>query len=164
MIRNVLRVLDKVLTFFEEWTLFLTVLVALLTLFVSVVTRYTITYTMTWPEELVREVIVYTTFIGCAAAVKKRALIRVDALPNLLPKIKKWLDLIAHSVLMVFAGFITWYGVKLVQLQMMTKQTTIILKIPQTYLYSIIVLMGVLMILRLIHVMYEDLTGTTVSD
>lgn len=163
MFRKALYHLDRVLTFFEDWTLFLTVLVALVTLFVSVVTRYTITYTLTWPEELVREVIVYTTFIGCASAVKKRSLIRIDALPNVLPWLKKPLDLLAHFSLLVFAMFVTYYGYKLVQLQRMTKQTTIILGIPQVVLYSILPLMGILMVLRLVHVLTEDITGKAIE-
>ncbi len=159
MFRKALYYLDRVLTFFEDWTLFLTVMVALLALFVSVVTRYTITYTLTWPEELVREVIMYTTFIGSSAAVKNRALIRIDALPNLVPWIRKPLDFLNHAAVLVFAVFMTYYGWKLVKLQYVTHQTTIILKIPQYLLYCMLPLMGILMILRLIHVVTEDITG-----
>lgn len=164
MFRRFFYYVDLVLTFFEEWTLFLLVMAALLTLFVSVVTRYTMTYTLTWPEELVREVIVYTTFVGCAAAVKGRSLIRIDAVPNLFPWLKKPLDYLNHAAVFAFAVFVTYYGWKLVKLQYMTKQTTVILKIPQVVLYSIIPLMGVLMIFRSIQVLTEDITGKPLHD
>jgi C4-dicarboxylate transporter DctQ subunit len=36
-----------------------------------VVLRYGFNYTLAWSEELVREVIIYTTFIGCSAAIKE---------------------------------------------------------------------------------------------
>ena len=72
--------MDKVLTFFEEWTLFITVMVALLALFANVVLRYGFNYSLAWSEELVREVIIYTTLIGCSAAVKKRSMIKIDAI------------------------------------------------------------------------------------
>lgn len=163
MFRRVLYYLDKVLTFFEDWTLFITVLAALVTLFVSVFTRYMLTYTMTWPEELVREVIIYTTFVGCATAVKNRALIRIDALPNLLPWLKKPLDFLSHASVLVFSVFVTYFGWKLVQLQLVTKQTTVILKIPQYLLFSILPLMGILMICRLVHVITEDITGKPIQ-
>ena len=163
MFRRALYYMDRVLSFFEEWTLFLTVMVALVTLFVSVVTRYTITYTMTWPEELVREVIMYTTFIGSATAVKNRALIRIDAVPNVLPWLRKPLDFLNHAVVLVFAVFMTYYGWKLVKLQYVTKQTTIILKIPQHILYLMLPLMGILMLCRLVQVVYEDITGRPVA-
>jgi TRAP-type C4-dicarboxylate transport system permease small subunit len=159
LFRKALDFADQVLTFFEEWSLFLAVLVALLGLFVSVVTRYTITYTLTWPEELVREVILYTTFVGSAAAVRSRALIRIDALPNVFPRLKKPLDFVNHTAVLVFALFVTYFGWKLLKLQYVTKQTTIILKIPQVVLYSILPLMGVLMLLRLTQVIIDDVKG-----
>ncbi len=104
MFDRTLRYLDKALTFFEEWSLFLTVIVALATLFVSVLTRYLMTYTMTWPEELVREVIMYTTFVGCATAVKNRSLIRIDAVPNLFPWLKRPLDFVNHAAVRGLRG------------------------------------------------------------
>ena len=80
MLKKILGICDKVLTFVEEWTLFVTVIVALLALFVNVVLRYGFNYSLAWSEELVRHVIVFTTFIGCSAAVKNRSTIKIDAL------------------------------------------------------------------------------------
>lgn len=163
MFRKFLYYLDKCLTFFEEWTLFITVVVSLLTLFVSVITRYAMTYTMTWPEELVREVIIYSTFIGLVVAVKNRGTIRADALSNLWPKLAKPLNHLCTLAQFVFAGYITYYGIKLVKLQAMTNQYTITLKIPQVFLYSFLPLMGILMICRLIQVFTEDVTGKPIN-
>ena len=61
MFGRFLDFLDKILTFFEEWTLFISVLVALVALFFNVVLRYGFNYSLAWSEELVRHVIVYTT-------------------------------------------------------------------------------------------------------
>ncbi|MBI5442682.1 MAG: TRAP transporter small permease [Deltaproteobacteria bacterium] len=161
--RKAFYYLDKVLSFFEEWTLFLMVFAALVGLFITVVTRYTITYTMTWPEEFVRQVIMYTTFIGCSVAIRNRAMIRIDAIPNLIKSLAKPLDFVNHVAVLVFAGFATYYGIKLVQLQMMTGQVTTVMKIPQRYLYCVLPLMGILMVLRQLQVLYEDLTGKPIS-
>ena len=65
MFRKILNFLDKILSFFEDWTLFISVFVALLALFINVVLRYGFNYSLAWSEELVREVIIFTTFIGC---------------------------------------------------------------------------------------------------
>ena len=86
MFGKILDFLDKILTFFEEWTLFVSVMVALVALFFHVVLRYGFNYSLAWPDELVREVIIYTTFIGCSAAVKNRSMIKIDASVQLLPK------------------------------------------------------------------------------
>ena len=58
MFGKILNVIDKILTFFEDWTLFLSVMARLLALFVNVILRYGFNYTLAWSEELVREVII----------------------------------------------------------------------------------------------------------
>ena len=85
---KLIAVVDKVLTAFEEWTLFITVLVAMVSLFFNVILRYVFSYSLAWSEELVREVILYTTFIGCSVAIKNRSTIRIDALVQLVPVLK----------------------------------------------------------------------------
>ena len=168
MMRKSLRRLDKVLSAFEDWTLFAAVTSALVMLFVSVLSRFGsrwgFTSALTWPEELVREVIIYTTFIGCAAGVKNRALIRVDALPNIFKGLKKPLDYFSYATLAVFAVFVAWYGTKMAMMQYKFELKTVILQIPWVVLYSILPLMGVLMLCRLAHVLYEDITGLSVTQ
>jgi TRAP-type C4-dicarboxylate transport system permease small subunit len=50
-----------------------------------------------------------------------------------------------------------------VGLQVMTGQVTTVMKIPQRYLYCVLPLMGILMILRQIQVLYEDITGKPIA-
>ncbi len=156
MFRKTLNFLDKILTFFEDWTLFITVMIALVALFVNVVMRYGFNYTLAWSEELVREVIIYTTFIGCCSAVKKRSMIKIDASVQLLPKLKTALTFFSNSVTLIFASMMIIYGWKMAMLQVKTFQKTIILRIPLVYLYAILPLTGVLMLIRTIQVIYED--------
>jgi TRAP-type C4-dicarboxylate transport system permease small subunit len=163
MFLKYLSIQDKALSFFEEWTLFLTVFAALMGLFITIVTRYTITYTMTWPEEFVRQVIMYATFIGCATAIKKRLLIRIDALPNLVRSWTKPLEFVNHFGVFCFSVFAIYFGIKMVKHQAMMDQVTTVMKIPQKYLYCVLPLMGILMLLRLMQVVYEDITGNPVN-
>ena len=127
MVGKILSALDKVLTFFEEWTLFITVLVALVALFFNVVLRYGFNYSLAWSEELVREVIIYTTLI------------------------------------LIFALTMIYYGWLLAALQVQTNQKTIILQIPLVFIFSFLPLMGVLMLIRVIHVIYQDIQELKVS-
>jgi C4-dicarboxylate transporter, DctQ subunit len=156
MFGKILNGIDKVLTFFEEWTLFLTVMAALLALFVNVVLRYGFNYTVGWSEELVREVIVYTTFIGCGAAVKNRSMIKIDALTQLIPKLKLPLTYFSNAVTLVFGLMMLYFGWQMAAMQAATNQKTIILQIPLVYLFALLPLMGATMILRTIQVMYQD--------
>ena len=158
MFGKMLDILDKILTFFEEWTLFITVIVALVALFVNVVLRYGFNYSLAWSEELVREVIIYTTFIGCSAAVKNRSMIKIDASVQLLPRLKMPLTYFSNFVTMIFAGLMIYYGWLMMILQYSTQQKTIIMEIPLVILYAILPLMGVMMLIRSIQVIYQDVT------
>ena len=156
MFGKILDFLDKILTFFEEWTLFVTVMVALVALFVNVVLRYGFNYSLAWSEELVREVIIYTTFIGCSAAVKNRSMIKIDASVQLLPKLKMPLTYFSNFVTMIFAVMMIYYGWMMVVLQYQTQQKTVIMEIPYVILYAILPLMGIMMLIRSIQVVYQD--------
>jgi C4-dicarboxylate transporter, DctQ subunit len=158
MLGKMLNFLDRILTFFEEWTLFVSVMVALVALFVNVVLRYGFNYSLAWSEELVREVIIYTTFIGCSAAVKNRSMIKIDASVQLLPKLKMPLTYFSNFVTIIFAGLMIYYGWLMMVLQYRTHQKTIIMEIPLVILYAILPLMGVMMLIRSIQVIYQDVT------
>jgi C4-dicarboxylate transporter DctQ subunit len=157
MLGKMLDFLDKILTFFEEWTLFISVMVALVALFVNVVLRYGFNYSLAWSEELVREVIIYTTFIGCSVAVKNRSMIKIDASVQLLPKLKMPLTYFSNFATMIFAGMMIYYGWLMMLLQYRTQQKTIIMEIPLVILYAILPLMGVMMLIRSIQVVYQDI-------
>ncbi len=158
MFGKTLAVVDKILTFFEEWTLFFAVFTALIPLFVSVVLRYAFNYTLAWPDELVRHVIIYTTLIGCSMAVRKRMMIKIDASVQIFPRLKTALTYFSNFAVMTFAVWITYYGFLMAKLQAQTFQKTIILQIPYVYLYCLLPLMGILMLLRILQVLYEDTT------
>jgi len=157
MFGKILNFLDRVLSFFEEWTLFITVIVALISLFFNVILRYGFNYSLAWSEELVREVIIYTTFIGCSAAVKSRQLIKIDASVQLFPKLKIPLNFFSNIVVGIFSVMMIYYGWQMAVLQARTFQKTIIMQIPLVYLYAILPLMGSMMLIRVIQVFYQDI-------
>jgi C4-dicarboxylate transporter DctQ subunit len=157
MMTKLIAVVDKVLTVFEEWTLFITVLVAMVSLFFNVILRYVFSYSLAWSEELVREVILYTTFIGCSVAIKNRSTVRIDALVQLVPVLKFPFAMLSYVVNLVFGAVMIYFGYLMCAMQVESNQSTLILQIPTVYLYAILPLMGVLMIMRLLIVMREDI-------
>ncbi len=150
------------MSFFEEWTLFLTVMVALVALFANVVLRYGFNYSLAWSEELIRIVIIYTTLVGCGSAIKNGTMIKIDALVQLVPRLKTPLSYFSHVVTLVFAAMMIYFGWQIAALQVQTHQMTIIMRIPYVYIYSTLPLMGVLMLIRTIQVLYYDITGKDV--
>jgi C4-dicarboxylate transporter, DctQ subunit len=156
MLTKVFAVIDKVFSFIEDWVLFLSTMAALIALFINVILRYGFNYSLAWSEELVREVIIVTTFIGCSAATKVRAMVKVDALIQLVPVTKYPLMFFANLVTLLFSGMMIYYGWKLVLMQAATEQTTILLQIPLELLYAVLPIMGIMMFLRALMVMHQD--------
>ncbi|OQX18986.1 MAG: C4-dicarboxylate ABC transporter substrate-binding protein [Desulfobacteraceae bacterium IS3] len=157
MLDNFFDKIDKVLTFFEDWTLFFSVMAALIALFFNVVLRYGFQYSLAWSEELVRIVIIYTTLIGCSAAIKNRSMIKIDALVQIFPSLKMPLTYFSHLTTLIFSGMMMYYGWQMAALQAQTSQKTIIMQIPLIYLYVALPLMGVMMFIRTFQLIYQEI-------
>ena len=156
MLGKFLKKLDTIVTNIEEWTLFVIVMAALLSLFANVVLRYGFNYTLAWSEELVRIVIIYSTFVGASVAVKQRAMIRIDAIVQLFPKLKPGLTFITNLLMLVWAYMMVLYGYKMTHLQYLTHQKTIIMQIPLVIIYAIMPIMGVMVFIRTVQVIIQD--------
>ena len=157
MLGKILKKLDTIVTNIEEWTLFIIVIAALLSLFVNVVLRYGFNYTLAWSEELVRIVIIYSTFIGASVAVKQRAMIRIDAVVQIFPKLKPGLTIFTNLLMLVFAWMMVYYGYKMTHMQLLTNQKTIIMQIPLVIIYAIMPVMGVMVFIRTVQVIIQDI-------
>jgi C4-dicarboxylate transporter DctQ subunit len=156
MLGKMLKKLDAAVSLIEEWTLFIIVITALLSLFANVVLRYGFNYTLAWSEELVRIVIIYSTFVGASVAVKQRAMIRIDAVVQIFPKLKSGLTFYTSILMLVFAWMMVYYGYQMTHLQLVTHQKTIIMQIPLVIIYAIMPVMGVMVGLRTVQVMIQD--------
>ncbi|MCD4723004.1 MAG: TRAP transporter small permease [Desulfobacula sp.] len=157
MLGKFFKKLDTIVSNIEEWTLFIIVIVALLSLFANVILRYGFNYTLAWSEELVRIVIIYSTFVGASVAIKQRAMIKIDAVVQIFPRLKPGLTFYSNILMLVFTGMMVFYGYKMTHLQYMTSQKTIIMQIPLVVIYSIMPVMGVMVFFRTVQVMIQDI-------
>lgn len=157
MLGKILKRLEKLVSFIEEWTLFTIVMSALISLFANVVLRYGFNYTLAWSEELVRIVIIYSTFLGASVAVKQGGMIRIDAVVQIFPHLKKGLTLYSHLLMLVFSGIMIYYGYKITHLQQLTHQETIIMQIPLVIVYAIMPVTGVMVAIRTVQAMIRDM-------
>ncbi len=156
MLGKSLKKLDTIVTNIEEWTLFIIVMAALLSLFANVVLRYGFNYTLAWSEELVRIVIIYSTFVGASVAVKQRAMIKIDAVVQIFPRLKPGLTFYSNILMLIFGAMMIYYGYKMTHLQFLTSQKTIIMQIPLVAIYTIMPVMGVMVFIRTVQVMIQD--------
>lgn len=160
MVQKILKSVDRFLGFFEDWSLFIAVSVALVVAMINVVLRKLTPVSLYWSDEVVKKVIFFTTYIGCSAAVRKRALIRIDALPQMVQGLKKPLTLFSHLAVMVFAVFMVRFGWTMTLSAWSDPfARTATLQIPEWLFYAVLPLMGAMLIARTLLVMVEDWRG-----
>ena len=111
-----------------------------------------------WSDEVVRKVIYFSTYIGCVAAIRTRSLIRIDALPQMLPILKKPLNLFSHCVVLLFSGVMIYLGIKMTIMMYNDEYArSATLQIPEYYFYAVLPVMGLMMFLRTLIILWEDL-------
>jgi len=161
MLSKIFRFIDKTLRHIEEWSLFITVCMALLTAMANVILRKTTSdLSLYWSDEVVRKVIYFSTYIGCVAAVRNRSLIRIDALPQMLPILKKPLTYFSHCVVLLFSVVMVYLGVQMTIMMYNDEYAkTATLQIPEYLFYAVLPLMGLMMFFRTLIVFREDWTG-----
>lgn len=162
MLKKIWKITDRTIQAVEEWSLFLAVVVALVVAMANVLLRkLTSDVNLFWSDEVVRKVIFFTTYIGCVAAVRSRALIRIDALPQLFPGLKKPLTLVSHLAVLFFCGLMVHLGGQMTLLMYQDEYArTSSLQIPEWLFYAVLPLMGALMFVRTLLVIIEDWRGT----
>ena len=94
--------------------------------------------------------------MGLAPAIKNRSMITIDALVQLVPRLRAPLTYFSHISVLVFAVLITKLGIDMALMQERTFQKTIILEIPLVIIYLILPLMGATMGVRTIQVLWWD--------
>ncbi len=162
MLKKLFKGIDRAFGFIEDWSLFAAVAIALVSAMANVVLRKTTDINLYWSDEVVRKVIFFTTYIGCSAAVRHRSLIRIDAVPQLFPVLKRPLTLLSHVAVLIFAAVMVHLGYNLTA-EVFTDEyaRTTTLQIPEWYFYAVLPLMGGIMFLRTLVVMVEDWRGET---
>jgi len=161
MLKKIFRRIDATFSFVEDWSLVLVVGVALTSGLVNIILRKTTDISLYWSDEVVRKAIFFCTYIGCSAAIKQRALIRIDALPQIIPVSRKFFNIINHLSVLVFSSFLTWLGWKMTcEVFADEFATTATLQIPEWYFYAILPIVGAMMFIRTVILLCEDLCPT----
>lgn len=110
-----------------------------------------------WSDEVVRKTIYVTTYIGCVVAVRNRSLICIDALPQMVPGLKRPLAFFSNLVVLLFSVCMVYLGGTMTYMMYLdTYARTSSLQIPEWIFYAVLPLMGIMMLLRTLMVMIED--------
>ena len=156
--KKIIQKVDRIFIVLEDWSLLLSVCIALLVAMANVLLRkLTNDVNLYWSDEVVRKTIYFSTYIGCLVAVRGRSLIRIDALPQLVPGLKKCLNLFSHAATLVFAGCLVYWGGSMTSLMYQDEYAkTSSLQLPEWIFYAVLPTMGAMMFFRTLLVMVED--------
>ena len=123
--------LDRIATFLEETFVGFTLLSATLLLFGGVVMRYFFNYTFEWSDELIRYVIIWSTFIGGGLCAKKGMHVKMDILLRVMPAgfLKYW-NMFLTVVAILFSLFCMIQGYRMVFLTQAFGRTSVSFPLP----------------------------------
>lgn len=148
----------KFLDHFEEIILVPGFAIMLIINFCNVLSRYVLHNSWAFTEELCVMMFVYVSFFGAAVAVKRRQHLGFTLIIDKLPPKLKMIDTVLISIMVIiFVGIMVYYGVIVCQNQLHYKSITAALRISTAYASACIPLSGVLIIIRTIQVLVEDI-------
>ena len=103
-----LRILDEHI---EEWILIATYTAMLIIATAQVFFRYVINVSLSWSQDLLTFMLIWSVFIGISLAVKKRKHIKVELAFSILPeKIQFHFKVLSNIVFMFFCGIFSYFS------------------------------------------------------
>lgn len=140
-----MRFLGKI----EEITCAMTLTLSVVITFVNVVARYFFRSGFAWADEVVRYLIVYVTFVGLGMAIRRKAVISIDLLQNIIgEKAQKLLSGGIHLVELTFGLILGYLSLKLLVTAWNSGERTLAMDIPIVIPYFPLFLGGIILSVR----------------
>lgn len=156
--RLALRRINHILNHLEEYIGVLSLIITSFIVFMQVVLRYVFNYSLHWSEEVARYLIIWFIFVGSSIAVREKAHAAVDALVIYLPRqLKKVFSLLANLVAIIFCVILIVSGYETVENVINFGNVTPSLGMPMYIPYLAIPVGGLLMMIRFLQLMIEDI-------
>lgn len=153
--RSVLRKIDEN---GERWLLLIFYATIVATIMVEVVRRFGLSYSSIWGEEIARYSFIYLAWIGAAAAVKRRAHIRIDVLLRYLPERgKAALYLFGDIVTLILAVIVLWLSLEPMMVSIKFGSVTHGLRVSQAWFLAAVPIGFSILIFRLAQSIYQDI-------
>ena len=128
----------------------------------EVVRRYVFRLSFIWAEELVRFLLVATTFLGGAAAYRSKALAALDLVTSHLgEKANKIIDILTTILIIVLCCYLTRQAWIYSFTPAVARMVSTGLKLKMTYIYLVIPIGFAILVLFAIEYLLEILTGTS---
>ncbi len=149
-----LEILNKI----EEIILVLSLTIMLLITFGNVLSRKILLLSWAFAEEVTVILFIFSSLIGAAVAAKRGSLIGLTVLYDLVPSKSRRVFFIVNLIASLFFSYIVvFYGVKMVQSEMLSKMTTPVLGVPEWIFGLSIPFGGLILGIRLVEYHIREL-------
>lgn len=119
----------------------------------QIIMRFVFNNASTWSEELVRFIFVWACFIAAGFGIREHAHVGIDVLVNKLPpKLHRIATIIVYLAIATFGGYLLYGSQGLLKSTGM--QTSSVLHVPMSVLYSSILALGGLCIFFSLYEIY----------
>lgn len=158
---KIIKWLDKN---FEEVILVTLLILMTLIMGLQITMRYIFRSSLSWSEELVRFMFVWSTFISVPFCIKHGSSIKIDQFRNAFPeKIKRVLLVTDKIILLALFAILTYYAVDVVRLTVASGQTSAALGLPMETVQVSTVIGFTLACIRIIQNLTKVLRGEEVE-
>jgi C4-dicarboxylate transporter DctQ subunit len=145
---------------FEEATCAIALALSVVITFANVIARYFFRSGFHWADETVRYLIIYVTFVGLGMAIRRKAVIFIDLLQNIVgEKANSYLSKMIHCVELFFALVITYLSSKLLLTSWRLGEHTLATDIPIVIPYFPLFLGGVILFMRALEALILEIKG-----
>lgn len=137
----------------EEYLLVYSLMFSLGLIFVQVVLRYCLGYSLSWSEELARYLFLWQTWIGASYAVKEHKHLRIDIIQNFIKgeRQKIRFELFVLLIWLIFSITIVYQSGILIKLIYLRRQLSPALQLPMAVAYASVCVGCGLMAVRLVQ-------------
>ena len=105
---KLLKLLDEHI---EEWILIATYTAMLIIASAQIFFRYVVNFSISWSQDLLTYMLIWSVFIGISLTVKKRRHIKVElAFALLSEKVQFYMKLFSNFIFMLFCGIFSYYS------------------------------------------------------
>ena len=128
----------------NRWALIALLAAMAVIIFTNVALRYLTSQSLEWAEEVSRHMMIWLTFLGAGPVLRYGGHIAVENLQDAVPRpLAQAMRAVVAALLFGFSGFMVWFG--WVYMQRTQFQLTAATQIPFAYIYSAMLIGGVLL-------------------
>jgi len=154
-IKKIVKLADCAVVLITRWGVILAMTVLFLLLMARVIARAT-EFPFAAYDEIGELATVWLIILGTLSLWRKGTLYRVSVLTDVMPRFRRWIEVLVQLVMLTFAVMLVWVGG---QFTAMNREVTAFMQIDMTYYYGAIPSCGAVMAIYSVASLFRTLCG-----